>query len=637
MDGWDMTGVVINSGDAYGPAAGGNITGRGFTKWWQAGVAGGEVLTNWRSRSIRSRGEFGFVRMYVGLDAPVDLSGAVMQVHLFNDSGAYLATKDVPCERKLSDYEYVFAGRFIIDQDNVREIRVGLAAGVSGAAKAGLTGAQLYVGDREVYTIGLQDYPVCTASRRFCASRHIFLTSGRDLPFYMSQIGQRKDDFLDLVATIYAGGATFGNAPYERQGDRIYIDPAKIKEAAGGVTLRPHDKPSRRFTMDTTFHVGPLSGAGAVRLHAVGNSIVNREAPVRAAKVLEALGYAVQCVGTMINGGGGTNNAPSYGGEGREGIQSAHYTNELTDYAIPLPAGQEAAYRAMTDEQKRGYNPYLVASSPGANVYNGQRWSMDHYLTRFGYDDPTHIFFDVLRNDINFQTPATALAQVQRAFNAFYDSSRSACPDAHIGFMVGGEGRTDGADEEWYEAYWPILTWLTDAIENKRVGGDAKVWLIGGYQHISGETGWGVSTDSTDALTGARVESMVDSTHPQLVARAQYAEVVSAWVHSTCPVPARFWGVSGNTALTGAQVVALTGSELSSARAKAFSVAAADQYVYFAYLASLGDPTGYAIGGFAESYVKTVVSATTAAGHTADYIVLRSTNKLTGTVPVEVK
>ena len=102
-------------------------------------------------------------------------------------------------------------------------------------------------------------------------------------------------------------------------------------------------------------------------------------------------------------------------------------------------------------------------------------------------------------------------------------------------------------------------------------------------------------------------------------------------------LPRRFWGVSANAALTGAQVIALAGSELSSARAKAFNVTAADQYVYFAYLASLGDPTGYAIGGFAEGYVKTVVSVTTAAGHTADYIVLRSTNKLTGAVPVEVK
>lgn len=100
-------------------------------------------------------------------------------------------------------------------------------------------------------------------------------------------------------------------------------------------------------------------------------------------------------------------------------------------------------------------------------------------------------------------------------------------------------------------------------------------------------------------------------------------------------LPRRFWGVSASDALTKAQVIALAGSELSPARAKAFTVNAAGQYVYVAYLASLGDPAGFKIGGFNEPYVKTIVSITTAAGLTADYILLRSLNKLTGSVSVE--
>ena len=102
-------------------------------------------------------------------------------------------------------------------------------------------------------------------------------------------------------------------------------------------------------------------------------------------------------------------------------------------------------------------------------------------------------------------------------------------------------------------------------------------------------------------------------------------------------LPRRFWGVSASDALTKGQVIALAGSELSPSRAKAVTVNPAAQYVYVVYLASLGDPTGFKIGGFNEQYVKTTVSVTTAAGLTADYIVLRSLNKLTGTVSVEVQ
>jgi hypothetical protein len=101
--------------------------------------------------------------------------------------------------------------------------------------------------------------------------------------------------------------------------------------------------------------------------------------------------------------------------------------------------------------------------------------------------------------------------------------------------------------------------------------------------------------------------------------------------------PRRFWGVSASDALTNAQIVALAGSELSDSRSKAFTANAAGQYVFYAYLASLADPGGFKIGGFNEQYVKAVVSVTTAAGLTADYIVLRSLNKLTGAVSVEVQ
>ncbi|MBF7010598.1 hypothetical protein QUC32_13015 [Novosphingobium resinovorum] len=108
---------------------------------------------------------------------------------------------------------------------------------------------------------------------------------------------------------------------------------------------------------------------------------------------------------------------------------------------------------------------------------------------------------------------------------------------------------------------------------------------------------------------------------------------------SVTVLPRRFWGVADAAALGSAGVVALAGSELSSARAKSLTVeggAAPGKYAYYAYPASLGDPASYKIYGFDEVPVKTTVSVTTAAGATLSYIVLRSPNKLTGSIPVEI-
>lgn len=108
---------------------------------------------------------------------------------------------------------------------------------------------------------------------------------------------------------------------------------------------------------------------------------------------------------------------------------------------------------------------------------------------------------------------------------------------------------------------------------------------------------------------------------------------------SVTVLPRRFWGVADAPALGSAGVVTLAGSELSAARPKSLTVegdAAPGKYAYYAYPASLGEPAGYKIYGFDETPVRTLVSVTTPAGATLDYIVLRSPNKLTGSIPIEV-
>lgn len=108
---------------------------------------------------------------------------------------------------------------------------------------------------------------------------------------------------------------------------------------------------------------------------------------------------------------------------------------------------------------------------------------------------------------------------------------------------------------------------------------------------------------------------------------------------SVTVLPRRFWGVSDNATLTSAEIIALSGSELNAGKAKTVTIsggASPGKYIYYAYPSSLGDPTTYKLYGFNDSYVKTLVTVTTTAGATLQYTVLRTTNKLSGNVPLEV-
>ncbi|QDL92554.1 hypothetical protein FDP22_12635 [Paroceanicella profunda] len=100
--------------------------------------------------------------------------------------------------------------------------------------------------------------------------------------------------------------------------------------------------------------------------------------------------------------------------------------------------------------------------------------------------------------------------------------------------------------------------------------------------------------------------------------------------------PRVFWGASASDVLTSSGVIGLAGSGLQGSKALSRTVTTADSYVYVAYPAAFGAPSTYKLFGFDEDPVGTLVSVTTAAGHTANYNVFRSPLKLTGSVPVEV-
>lgn len=92
----------------------------------------------------------------------------------------------------------------------------------------------------------------------------------------------------------------------------------------------------------------------------------------------------------------------------------------------------------------------------------------------------------------------------------------------------------------------------------------------------------------------------------------------------------RYWGVSSNTSLNDAQIIALS-SELSSSKTKSFTSSPSAQYIYFVYPASLGSSTFTVNGLSNDDWTLTTQNHTNASGNTTSYNVYRTNNLLTGT------
>jgi hypothetical protein len=100
----------------------------------------------------------------------------------------------------------------------------------------------------------------------------------------------------------------------------------------------------------------------------------------------------------------------------------------------------------------------------------------------------------------------------------------------------------------------------------------------------------------------------------------------------------RYWGVSSETTLDDAEIIALAGSELATSRVQSRTLAPAGEYLYFAWPASFGTPT-FTVNGLintAFTKVRAADSFVNASGATVSYDLWRSDNLLTSTYDVDV-
>ena len=360
----------------------------------------------------------------------------------------------------------------------------------------------------------------------------LFLVEGRPLPFYPQALyGDRQavdQRVTTLTSTALNGSVSSVVAPALLSAEQFGAT-ARIVSRTNSVDGPQKD---RRYQIDLTVMKGPPSGSGSIIVHLNGDSLTANQRPDYTGAALVDIGYpSPTLIGTMNCDGAGV-----YKGEGRPGWQLADFTHENPRYPGITP-GQEAAYLAMTEAQKREINPYIRPAQSGDDpdrMKNGWIFDYGNYLTKLGLPTPQHSLWNGGTNDVYQSGGAAAADQITRSYNNIFSSVRAAAPNCHIYAVVTAVARASDQDERWLG---PVRTAqlraIRDMVRYRRSSlGDTRVWFVPAYQHQNPDDNWPTYLISQDAQTQTQLRAFSDALHYGPEGRRQVAEAEAAAIHA---------------------------------------------------------------------------------------------------------
>lgn len=165
-------------------------------------------------------------------------------------------------------------------------------------------------------------------------------------------------------------------------------------------------------------------------------------------------------------------------------------------------------------------------------------------------------------------------------------------------------------------------------------------WSLGGNPNTLSLKGTGISGAITDKALRTKTISGLSITANSggswtLAVTGEKGETDTKTIYSPTFKRRVYYGVSASGSLDAAGVKALS-SFLATSRGHAWTPSCSNQYIYYCVPASFGEAafkSGVFDGGFNS---KTEVSITNAYGHTENYYVYRSTEKITGSITITV-
>lgn len=346
---------------------------------------------------------------------------------------------------------------------------------------------------------------------------------GETTTLYLRNILERRDDGAPVRAVL--GSRDYGNG-YARAGsDQIDFDAAALG-ATAELSVRTDDL-QRRWRLPLTVAAAPRDpvGVAAFNVLGIGDSIWNRQAGPMVRDFLTSWGYAATMIGTVTGdarpGGAGEP------GEGREGFESGDYTYAVTDLAMPLPPGEEAAYMALPTNQKRNYNPFIRAATGGddpAIVRNGYVVDFAFYQSRFSLPTPDVVAYGLGTNDLRDRGASVLYQTVLDNDRLMLGRMRAAWPNVKIIRFLPGTARTPSRDTLWPRYLDVMRAMMTAASET------SGVTICPSWSFVTADAGYALGVGTTDPATGVVDTAVTDDIHPIAHARAQLFRSVAAYV-----------------------------------------------------------------------------------------------------------
>lgn len=360
-------------------------------------------------------------------------------------------------------------------------------------------------------------------SGRTYFSRTLCGVEGEVMTLYLRNTLERRTDDTPVRAVL--ASRDYGNG-YARAGAyEIDFDAAALG-ATAELSVRTDDL-QRRWCLPLTVAVAPRDpvGVAAFNVLGIGDSIWNRQAGPMVRDFLTSWGYAATMIGTVTGdarpGGAGER------GEGREGFESGDYTYAVTDLAMPLPPGEEAAYMALPTNQKRNYNPFIRAATGGddpAIVRNGYVVDFAFYQSRFSLPTPDVVAYGLGTNDLRDRGASVLYQTVLDNDRLMLGRMRAAWPNVKIIRFLPGTARTPSRDTLW-PRYLDVMRAMMDA-----QAGLSGVTICPAWALVTPDAGYALAAASPDPTTGVINSTVSDDIHPTAHARAQLFRSVAAYV-----------------------------------------------------------------------------------------------------------
>lgn len=369
----------------------------------------------------------------------------------------------------------------------------------------------------------LEPEPEPPLSGRPYFSRHLCGVAGETMTLYLRNMLERRAD--DGTVRAVLGSTAYGNG-YARTGAEEIDFRTSDLGAAAELSVRSDDL-QRRWRLPMTVATAPRDpgGLGAFNVLGIGDSIWHRQAGAMVRDFLTAWGYAATMIGTCEGSArpGGSGEL----GEGREGFESGDYTYAVTDLAIPLPPGQEAAYLAMPTSEKRNYNPFIrvaTGSDDPSIVRNGYVVDFAFYQSRFSLPTPDIVVYGLGTNDIRDRGASLLYQTVLDNDRLILGQMRAAWPNVKIIRFLPGTARTASRDALW-SRYLDVMRAMMDA-----QAGLSGVTICPAWAFVTPDAGYALAAASPDPTTGVINSTVSDDIHPTAHARAQLFRAVSAYV-----------------------------------------------------------------------------------------------------------